>query len=106
MAFGTPISLSKDSAVGPIFFDVINIDNDSAYQSGQGGSEGLQAKLRGLRKDQRTILSVTDCTTGSNDMVVYNPESGKLQTIVKSSGAEHASGDLSGETLTLAIVSK
>lgn len=106
MSFGTAINVSKDAGVGPIFVDVIDIDNDSAYTSGQGGSEGLQDKLRALRGDQRTIVSVTDCTTGAADTVTYNPQTGRLQTVVKSSGVEHATGDLSGGTLTLAIISK
>jgi len=106
MSLGTLTSMDKQAAVGPIFFDVINVAGDSAYVASQGGMAGLQEKLRLLRKDQRTIISVTDCTIGGPNLFVYNQVTNTFEIYVKSSGVERSSGDDSGNNYTLAIVSR
>ncbi len=55
-AIGTLVSQSASAADGPVFFDKITMVGDAAYPT--GGTLGFQAKLRALRGDRRTVLSV------------------------------------------------
>lgn len=103
MSLGTMTHVDKSAAVGPEFTDNVTQVGDSAYVA--GGTTGLQAKLRALRGDQRTITQVVDQSVGSH-YVVYDPSNDKLKVYVRTTGVELANGDDSGSTYRLAITSK
>lgn len=56
MALGAVTSLDAAAAAGPLFIDRVSVVGDGAYPT--NGSTGLQAALRALRKDGRTIVGV------------------------------------------------
>ena len=102
MALGKMTSVSAKAGRGPVFIDQVTQVGDGAYTS--TGTTGLLAKLRALRGDQRTIVNVTDHSTGAN-YVVYNPATDKLKVYVRTTGVELADGSDSGSTYALTIES-
>ncbi len=103
MSLGTMTSVAASASVGPEFTDLVTIVGANPYVA--GGNTGLQGKLRALRGDQRTILSVIDQSVGAND-VIYTPADDKLHVFVRTTGVERSAADDSANTYTLAIKSK
>lgn len=105
MALGLLTSVNAAASQGPIFFDTVTLVGDGAYPS--GGSAGLQAKLQTLRGDGRVIVGVISAD-GVGYVVNYNNANDKLLLYIQDAGGTlaEATGDLSGVTLKLVIVSK
>lgn len=107
MSLGAMASVSESSAVGPIFHDNVSQVGDGSYPT--GGSLGLQAKLRTLRGDQRTILAVKAYSAGGY-VVDYNPATDTLKVQEQDGSGALAevanTTNLSGVTLLLNITSK
>ncbi len=102
MAFGTMTSVARKACDGPLFLDNVTLVGDGAYLA--GGTTGLQAKLRTLRGDQRTIVAVKDNSFGVN-YVVYNPANDTLKVFVRATGVELANGSDAGSTYSLSVES-
>jgi hypothetical protein len=113
MAIGTMTLASKDAAAAsaPVFVDRITLVGDSAYPT--GGSTGVQAALRALTGDQRTILAVFSIALNGGYMPIWDADAGKL--LLLNSGAGDAKSlpteidndtDLHTTTLELLVISK
>lgn len=109
MALGTLTSVSQNILPGgPTFIDRCSLVGDSAYPT--GGTAGLQAALRALRKDQRTIVSVHMYkSTSATFSVRFDPATGLLTTFTSAAApvveVSNAT-DTSAQTFLLEIVSQ
>ncbi len=88
MAIGTMTLASKDAAAAsaPIFLDRITLVGDTSYPT--GGMTGVQAALRALTGDQRTIVDVRSVALNGGYSFVWDADAGKL--ILLNSGAGDA----------------
>lgn len=106
MALGTITkSAGLDSPGGPtpVFADLVSFLGDSTYPA--GGTPGFQAAFRAaVGKGAREILAVIPGNAGDL-LVTYDKANDKLFCRLISTGAE-ASGDLSGTTINLVVLSK
>lgn len=104
MALGTVTSVSATAAQGPVFTDRLTVVGDSSYPT--GGTAGLAAALKALRKDQRDIVSVVDEGVATNK-IEYDKANDKLLCYVRATGAQVANAtDLSGTTFKICVTSK
>lgn len=106
MALGAMTSNVETAARGPIFIDDVSQVGDAAYPT--GGSLGMAAKLKALRKDGRVILDVKSYVSGGYH-VQYNASADTLKVFTGTTGvdAEVANAtDLSGTTFKFVITSQ
>lgn len=86
MSLGAMTSNVAAAARGPVFIDDVTIVGDSSYPT--GGSAGLLAALRLLRKDNRTILDVKSNATNGGYHVTYVPSTDLLVVRVGATGVD------------------
>ena len=111
MALGTPTKNtgSGGAASEPLYVDDISFALDNSYPA--GGYPGLEAKLRVLTGDKRTIVDVLTAVDLSGHAVAWDFANGKLK-LFRSGGANAvlaevvAAVDLSAVTLRLRVASK
>lgn len=104
MALGTMTLVSQHKGDGPIFYDRVTLVGDGSYPT--GGSTGVEAKLRALTKDQRTIIKIDEEDYGG-DRAVYDRVNEKLKVYDKDTGAEKANAsNQAGVTYKFCIVSR
>lgn len=109
MALGALTSISQNILPsGPAFIDRCSLVGDSAYPT--GGTAGLQAALRALRKDQRTIVSVHMYSSTTLARIVrFDPATGLLKAITYAAAPPVEvtnATDISADTYLLEIVSQ
>ncbi len=105
MALGALTILEGADAIGPIRFLRCNLVGDATYAS--GGSAGLLAKLRTLTQQANlNILAVIDQGGGAAPLsrMEYDHANEKLFARVKTTGAESAVANQSGDTYNLLII--
>lgn len=97
---GTPTSVAKFGGTPPVFADAFTMAGDSAYAA--GGTTGLQAKLRALRGDSRTVISARGhCLSGGAMKTChYDPVTDKLICVL-ANGTEESAGDISANVYTI-----
>lgn len=110
MALGVLTSVSQNILGGSTFVDRVTLVGDASYVI-TVGTVGLQAALRALRKDQRTIVSVRmykiTGTTPFGHSVRYDPATDVLTGVIDAgTPVEEATGSLAGFTYYLEILSQ
>lgn len=95
---------------GPTFIDLVTLVGDASYVNATG-TVGLQASLRALRKDKRTIISVEQYnvagTSSFNHSMKYDPATDKIVAIIDAgTPVEESTGSLAAFTYSLKITSQ
>jgi len=86
MSLGALSSNVIAAARGPVFIDDVTLVGDSSYPT--GGSTGLLAALRALRKDNRTILDVKSNAANGGYHVTYVPSTDLLVVKTGTTGTD------------------
>lgn len=106
MALGTITLVERAAAQGPLFVDRISIVGDDAYPA--GGTPDFESLFQAADSvlSGREIVAVLADDLNGDNALEYDHANDKLFVRVRSTGAESAVSDQSGNTYRLTVLSK
>jgi hypothetical protein len=97
------VDRSGDAASAPLRVDLITMVGDAEYPA--GGTEGFQAAVRAIIGVAVTVIGVMGAHK-EKLMPYYDQANDKLWFWDYNTDAENATGNLSGTTFTMMVISK